>query len=151
VAQPAPEPVPKPAQEPPTEPPQPPPPPPKPEPAPAAAPAAEAHLGADGVLAVRIVVPMHSSTIPEVRIPAATRGVRLLLDAPSPSSLDGLSVSVRGPGGRVRARITRNGENQSLAIELDAALQPGVHELLVTNDDETTLAHHRFRAVPDSR
>jgi hypothetical protein len=81
-------------------------------------------------------------------MPAGTRGVRLLLDVPVPSSLDGLTVWVRGPEGRVPARLTRTGGSHGLAIELDAALQGGVHELLVTNDDETTLAHHRLRAVP---
>jgi hypothetical protein len=99
------------------------------------------------VLAVPLVVPMHSSTIPEVRIPGGARGVRLLLDVPGPSSLDGVTVWVRGPEGRVAARLTRSGSH-GLAVEIDAALQAGVHELLVTNDDETTLAHHRFHAVP---
>jgi hypothetical protein len=100
------------------------------------------------VLAVPLVVPMYSSTIPEVRIPAGTRSVRLLLDVPIPSSLDGLTVWVRGSVGRVPARLTRTGERHGLAIDLDAALQAGVHEVLVTSDDESTLAHHRFRVVP---
>jgi hypothetical protein len=121
---------------------------PTPEPARPAAVATEARLGADGSLVVPLVVPMHSTTIPEVRIPAGTRGVRLLLDVPIPSSLDALTVWVRGPEGRVPARLTRTGESHGLAIELDAALRAGVHEVLVTNDDETTLAHHRFRALP---
>jgi hypothetical protein len=121
---------------------------PKPEPARPPAPVAEARMGADGVLAVPLVVPMHSSTIPVVRISAGARGVRLLLDVPVPSNLDGVTVSVRGPEGRVAARLTRTSDGHGLAVELGAALQPGVHELLVTNDDETTLAHHRFDAAP---
>ena len=50
--------------------------------------------------------------------------------------------------GRVAARLTRTSDGHGLAVELGAALQSGVHELLVTNDDETTLAHHRFDAAP---
>jgi hypothetical protein len=121
---------------------------PPPTPAQPSAPTPEPYLSADGALAVPLVVPMHASTIPDVRIPAGTRGVLLLLDVPIPSSLDGLTVWVRGPQGRVPARLDRTGGSHGLAIELDAALQAGVHEILVTNDDETTLAHHRLRAVP---
>jgi hypothetical protein len=120
------------------------------EPARPEPPGPDLRLGTDGVLAVPLVVPIYASTIPEVRIPAGARGVRLLIDMPLPSNIDGLSVFVRGPEGPMRARFARADGRPGLAVELDAALQAGVHEVLVTYEDETTAAQHRLRVVPAS-